>query len=90
MTDSDLSALFFPFQVLGTIFTIAMIMLWAAVSVPTIQGALSGSKRVFAAPCLSALAREDFARISGETMTKVEGEQKAEGGMDGVAEEPGR
>jgi hypothetical protein len=56
-----------------------MICLWAAVSVPTIQGALSGSKRVFAAPCLSALAKEDFAKISGETETRVEAEVAREG-----------
>ncbi|CDZ98037.1 Voltage-dependent anion channel [Phaffia rhodozyma] len=41
------------FKVMGTIMTCTMILLVFAVSVPTIQGCFTGSKRIFAAPCLA-------------------------------------
>lgn len=41
------------FDIIGTIFTFSMITLWAIVFVPTVRGAMKGSKVVFAAPCIS-------------------------------------
>ncbi|KAG8876797.1 Plasma membrane sulfite pump involved in sulfite metabolism [Tulasnella sp. 331] len=47
------------FQVVGTVFTLMVIILWTFVSIPTVKGACSGSKIIFAAPCLSALEHSD-------------------------------
>ncbi|KAG9023376.1 Plasma membrane sulfite pump involved in sulfite metabolism, partial [Tulasnella sp. JGI-2019a] len=62
------------FQVLGTIFTLMVILFWSCVSIPTIKGACSGSKVIFAAPCLSALEETEKERSPEETFQGEESE----------------
>ncbi|KAL7409010.1 voltage-dependent anion channel-domain-containing protein [Mrakia frigida] len=69
------------FNVVGTVFTITMILLWAGVFVPTIRGACSGSKVIFAAPCLSNLPPEVWPQVSTET--KADSGRDGDGNLDG-------
>ncbi|KAG8988801.1 Plasma membrane sulfite pump involved in sulfite metabolism [Tulasnella sp. JGI-2019a] len=57
-----------------TIFTLMVILFWSCVSIPTIKGACSGSKVIFAAPCLSALEETEKERSPEETFQGEESE----------------
>jgi len=60
------------FDVIGTIFTFSMIALWAIVFVPTVRGAIKGSKVIFAAPCVSNFKRSESAESAMESFEMEE------------------
>lgn len=65
----ELPSLFF--RVLGTIFATAVILLWVFIFACTAQGAWSG--RLFHAPCLANLKREELVHEAAEEEKRVEG-----------------
>jgi hypothetical protein len=58
--------------VLGTIFAVAVILLWCIVAVGTVKGALDG--RLFNAPCLKNLPKKE-----GELSDQAENDERRVG-----------
>ena len=52
------------FKVLGTIFSVAVILLWCVVATGTVRGAWDG--RLFHAPCLANLPKKDIEEDENE------------------------
>lgn len=63
------------FRVLGTIFSVAVIILWCIVMAGTVRGAIDG--RLFNAPCLANLPKKE------EDVTKQDDTGRELGRVDG-------
>ncbi|KAF2162379.1 hypothetical protein M409DRAFT_69255 [Zasmidium cellare ATCC 36951] len=70
----ELPSLFF--RVLGTIFATAVVLLWVFIFACTAQGAWSG--KLFHAPCLANLKREDLVQDAVEEEKRVESASESE------------
>lgn len=69
-----MSSLFF--RVLGTIFSVAVILLWCVVMVGTVRGAIDG--RLFYAPCLANLPKKDEDMATQDAADKEKGQSSGQ------------
>lgn len=70
----QMSSLFF--RVLGTIFSVAVILLWCVVMVGTVRGAIDG--RLFYAPCLANLPKKDEDMATQDAADKEKGQSSGQ------------